>query len=433
MASAKIIKPSADSPQRAFLIVLLLAILATQTSPLQARTEISDVFGNPAYELTAQKESVTMRFTQSWAFDRLELPAVSQTFWGESSQFRAAVVKAAGKSFVSQLTDDESRLIFNMQGISGDFIEIIPIFKAPTERTDEKAPTFVAIPARIRFLEDELQELADAVLHFQKRNNCFSCHTALPLVITCKFAAASGLRVPDSTLNLIGSSIADMQSYDGIYHFPQHPDYGVISPTLCAGAVMAVISDFSAQYLANLQKIRLLLPEWLDDDGLLKSDFYFRPLFIGHKTNMLFEAMILQTLYLYSASDGPEVFDDSLRQRLNQLRHAAAFDPAEPIHRQILIMAGTPVLFQFSSAERPVIIRQLLHLLSNEPEGERADIRALTLYLLARFSREMPSDQLKKRPLQNLGDRIWACFEQIVISLPAGAKNNRVSADNMEQ
>jgi len=196
---------------------------------------------------------------------------------------------------------------------------------------------------------------------------------------------------------------------------------------------MAIISDFSSQYLENLHKIRQLLPEWRDDDGLLKSDFYFRPLFIGHKTNMLFEAMILQTLYLYSASDEPEVFDESLRQRLNQLRRAAAFDPAEPVHRQILIMAGTPVLFQFSSIERPLIARQLLHLLKNEPEGERADIRALALYLLSRFSPELPSDQLKRKPLQNLGDRIWACFEQIVISLPTSAKNMQQTADNMEQ
>jgi hypothetical protein len=415
------------------LIFFLLTLLLIFTPAQCARADEQDLFDKPSYELVTEEDTLTMRFSQSWSFDSIDLPAVSANLWGQDNQCQAAVLKIDGHSFISRLNDDESRLKFSLRGATSNLLQIIPVFITTSNGQTGDPPLFVATPARIRLLEDELKELADSVLLFQQRNSCFSCHTALPLAITCKVAAASGLRIPDATLSQIGSDIAGMQSYDGIYYFPQHPDYGVISPTLCAGTVMAIISDFSGQYLENLHKIRLLLPDWLDDDGLLKSDFYFRPLFIGHKTNMLFEAMILQTLYLYSASDAPEVFDDSLRQRLNQLRRAAAFDPAEPIHRQILIMAGTPVLFQFSSAEQPLIIKQLLHLLKNEPEGERADIRALALYLLARFSPNLPPDQLKRRPLQNLGDRIWACFEKIVISLPTMAKNKQVPADNMKQ
>jgi hypothetical protein len=438
MASAKISKQSTDSftragfPGRLICFTIILSVLLPATLPLTARADSSDVFGNPLYELTLEEDVLTLRFDQSWSFDSIDLPAVSQNLWGDNSQCRAAVIKIAGLSVISRLNDDKSRLKFKLYGATGNQLQIRPLSKIGTEERTGAPPLFVATPARIRLLEDELKELADSVLLFQRRNSCFSCHTALPLAITCKVAAASGLRIPDTTLIQIGSEIAAMQAYDGTYNFPQHPDYGVISPTLCAGTIMAIISDFSGQYLENLHKIRLLFPGWLDEDGLLKSDFYFRPLFIGHKTNMLFEAIILQALYLYSASDQPEVFDDSLRQRLNQLRRAATFDPAEPIHRQILIMAGTPVLFQFSSTERPLMVRQLLHLLNNEPEGERADIRALALYLLTRFSHDRPSDQTRKRPLQNLGDRIWACFERIVISLPSGAKNYPVSADNKE-
>jgi len=439
MASAKISKQSTDNLTRAsfrvrlICYILTLTALFSATQPLMARADSSGVFGSPSYELVFQEDVLTMHFDQSWSFDSIELPAVSQNLWGDNSQYRAAVIKIADRSFISRLNDDKSRLTFKLHGATGNQVQIRPIFKIDKAERTGGPPLFIATPARIRMLEDELKELADSVLLFQQRNSCFSCHTALPLAITCKVAAASGLRIPDTTLIQIGSEIAAMQAYDGTYHFPQHPDYGVISPTLCAGTIMAIISDFSGQYLGNLHRIQLLFPGWLDDDGMLKSDFYFRPLFIGHKTNMLFEAIILQALYLYSASDKPEVFDDSLRQRLNQLRRAATFDPGEPIHRQILIMAGTPVLFQFSSAERPLMVRQLLHLLNNEPEGERADIRALALYLLARFSPDRPSDKIRKRPLQNLGDRIWACFEQIVISLPSGAKNNPISADNVKQ
>jgi len=431
MASAKI---SNNATYRGIAAaILLLFTLLTSTLSAQTATEGEPVFGRPAYRLSDEENLLSMQFSQSWSFDNVDLPSVAQDLWGENNQCRAAVIKIDNKSFISRLSDDENRLYFNLHGATTSQWQIIPVFTVNTKRSPGESPVFVATPARIRKLEDELKELADSVLRFQQRNSCFSCHTALPLAITCKVAAASGMRIPSTSLNQIGSDIAGMQSFAGSYHFPQHPDYGVISPTLCAGTIMAIISDFSGQYLENLNKIRLLLPDWTDDDGLLKSDFYFRPLFIGHKTNTLFEAMILQTLYLYSATDEPEVFDESLRKRLNQLRQAAAFDPAEPIHRQILIMAGTPILFQFSTAERPLIIRQLLHLLKNEPEGERADIRALALYLLTRFSHERPEEQLKRRPLQNLGDRIWACFEQIVISLPTRAKNYQQPADNIEQ
>lgn len=441
MESARISKhtdlqrPGISARTRCMLIcfICVLSVLPHSALPLSAHAEISDIFGNPVYEMISEGDDLTMRFKQSWSFDSIDLPAASQALWGDNTLCRAAVITIAGRGFISHLSDDKKRLRFNLYGATGSQLQIKPIFKTAGIGQSGTPPLFVATPARIRQLEDELKDLAESVLSFQKRNSCFSCHTALPLAITCKVAAASGLRIPDTTLSQIGGEIAEMQEYDGTYHFPQHPDYGVISPTLCAGTIMAIISDFSSQYLENLHKIRQLLPEWRDDDGLLKSDFYFRPLFIGHKTNMLFEAIILQTLYLYSASDDPEVFDDSLRQRLNQLRRAAAFDPAEPIHRQILLMAGTPVLFQFSSTERPLIVKQLLQLLKNEPEGERADIRALALYLLSRFSLEVPANQLQRKPLQNLGDRIWACFEQIVISLPTSAKNMQQTADNMEQ
>ncbi len=413
--------------------MILLSTILLADLPAYARNEMPHVFGKPEYQLTREEDVITMRFSQSWSFDSIDLPTVSPVFWGDNVQCRTAVIRTERHSFISRLSDDESRLIFSLNGTTSQQIQLVPMFKTGTERRTGEPPIFTATPERIRLLEDDLKELAESVLSFQKRNSCFSCHTALPLAITCKVAAASGLRIPDTTLSQIGNDIAGMQSYDGVYHFPQHPDYGAITPTLCAGTVLAIMSDFSGQYLENLRKIRLLLPKWLDDDGLLKSDFYFRPLFIGHKTNLLFEAMILQALYLYSATDKPELFDESLRLRLNHLRQAATFDQAEPIHRQILLMAGTPVLFQFSSAERPVIVKQLQHLLDNEPEGERADIRALALYLLARFSPELPGNPLKQRPLQNLGDRIWSCFEQIVISLPTEAKNNGQPADNMEQ
>ncbi|MBU1106255.1 MAG: hypothetical protein KKB51_06280 [Candidatus Riflebacteria bacterium] len=399
---------------------------------MSART-LYAAFEEPVYELKPTDDSTSMMFLQSWSFDQLHLPAVSETVWGNAKQCRAAIVKTGGRSFVSKLSKDETVLLFNLNGAVDDKLQIIPLLQVNTLLPAKGKTQLSATPARIRMIEDELKILAESVLHFQQNNNCFSCHTALPLALSCKVAAASGYRIPEETMTRIGQSIAKMQNASGAYRFPDHPDYGLISTTLCAGVIMAMLSDFSSQYLENLQKIRRLMPDWLDDDGLLKSDFYFRPLFIGHNTNLLFEAVILQTLYLYAATDTPDFFDDSLRKRLIQLRKQATFNQSEPIQRQILLMAGTPLLFQFSTAERPLIVNQLLHLLKNEPEGQRADIRALALFLLGRFNPLATPELARKRPLQNLGDRIWSCFEQIVTSLPTRAKNNQISADSAEQ
>ena len=202
MASAKI---SNNATYRGIAAaILLLFTLLTSTLSAQTATEGEPVFGRPAYRLSDEENLLSMQFSQSWSFDNVDLPSVAQDLWGENNQCRAAVIKIDNKSFISRLSDDENRLYFNLHGATTSQWQIIPVFTVNTKRSPGESPVFVATPARIRKLEDELKELADSVLRFQQRNSCFSCHTALPLAITCKVAAASGMRIPSTSLNQIG-------------------------------------------------------------------------------------------------------------------------------------------------------------------------------------------------------------------------------------
>lgn len=370
-----------------------------------------------------QGETVLVSFGQTWAFDQITVPSVSTRLWGKGNRCSAATMKIGNRYFVSAIASGSDHLTFMLPGISSDSLLLTAIMTGenPATETAEENIEFVAVPAQIRFIEDELNTRIDEVLAFQQQHNCFSCHTALPLALSCKNAGARGYRVNREKVTQFGDSIGKMQLANGMFNFPSHPDYGTITTTLCAGAILAMLSDYSDSYLSQLQKILDLLPGWLDKDGLTRSDFYFRPLFIGQPTSALFETLIVSTLYFRSAEDPQHESSDQLRQRLLRLGNWARTLANEPVHRRIIIMAGMPYLFQFDSSERATVINQLHLLLSNEPEGKRPDIRSLARLVMSKIAPENLIAASSDRPPQNLGEKIWLIFEQIVSFLPIKA------------
>lgn len=371
-----------------------------------------------------QGENVLVNFDQTWAFDEITVPSVSTRLWGKGNRCAAATMQIGSRYFVSAIASGSDRLTFVLPGITSDSLLLTAIMTIENKgsASEDGNIEFVAVPAQIRSIEDELNTKIDEVMAFQQQHNCFSCHTALPLALSCKNAAARGYRVNREKVVKFGDSIAGMQHANGMFNFPSHPDYGTITTTLCAGAILAMLTDFSDSYLSELQKILHLLPGWLDNDGLTRSDFYFRPLFIGQPTSALFETFIVSALYFRSAENAQHESSDQLRQRLLRLGNWARTLANEPVHRRIIIMAGIPYLFQFDSTEKAAVINQLHLLLSNEPEGKRADIRSLARLVMGKIAPENSTAGSSDRPPQNLGEKIWLIFEQIVSFLPIKAK-----------
>lgn len=184
--------------------------------------------------------------------------------------------------------------------------------------------------------------------------------------------------------------------------------------TLCAGMIMAVISDFSSEFIFNLKKILPLLVEWRSKEGPTSSDFFLRPLFIGQPTAALFEANIISTIYFRSFAESEAEPDENLRQRLLELGKWAESLKSEPVHRRIVIMLGMPMLFQLGHESSAQIIKELSDFLTKEPEGRRKDIRAITLALLARIKPELRIELQPSGSTQNLADEIWVCLENII-------------------
>ena len=184
-----------------------------------------------------------------------------------------------------------------------------------------------------------------------------------------------------------------------------------------------MLAEFNPGLHANLKKMLPVLKSWRNPDGTPGSDFFFRPVFIGQPTALLFESILTSTVYFRSFAEGDGKPDEELGIRLRELSEWSKDQKNEAIHRRIIIMAGMPLTFQFHETERPQLIKELTRVIDNEPEGKRRDIRSLAVWLLNRIN---PTNQLPLRAFptpQNLADQIWECFEQIIQIRPGQKKS----------
>ncbi len=400
-----------DGLLRRLAIACILALVLVISAP----TDLSAISSPAGYSTRRLDKKLLVSFSSSWALDEIILPTVNAELWGEGLECRAAMIETAGRQLISSTPAQSGHMRFHPEGLASDSLVITPLIvvKASQSGIDAGRITFTGVPAEIRAIENKIAELSGKVSLFHRENRCFSCHTALPLAMVYRSAAAKGLSIDQEMILEIGREISALQLGDGSFFFPLQPAYGRIMTTLCAGTIMAIISDFSSEFIFNLKKILPLIVEWGGKDGPTSSDFFLRPLFIGQPTAALFEANIISTIYFRSFAEPEAEPDDGLRLRLLELRKWADTLKSEPVHRRIVIMMGMPLLFQFSHEDNPRMVQELSNILTDEPEGSRRDIRAIALTLLSRIA---PETSIKLQPsgrAQNLADEIWECLEKI--------------------
>jgi len=390
----------------------ILALLLLQTFQANADYDFS-------YRVTRLENRLLINFTQPLAFDQILLPTHSDELWGQGTICRAALIETSDSQFIASAKADEGFMVFRPRLAASSSFYITPLvtrntgFEYHPEKTDNSIE-LKAVPAEVRAIENRIRKLVDATMQFNRENRCFSCHTALPLALAVKTASARGYDLDLNMLQTVGSELAGLQHADGSFFFPEQPAYGRIMTTLCAGAIISILAEFNPGLHANLKKMLPVLKNWRNPDGTPGSDFFFRPVFIGQPTALLFESILTSTVYFRSFAESDGEPDAQIGGRLSELSGWAKDQKNEAIHRRIIIMAGMPLTFQFQEAERPELIRELTRVIYDEPEGKRRDIRALAVWLLNRIN---PTNQLPLPPFpapENLADQIWECFEQII-------------------
>jgi len=378
------------------------------------------------FHIKVHKDRTFVKFAEKWSFDKVYVPAVSEKFWGNRLTHPVATLRIGDKPFVSSIASDSNHLRFNLSGIIASEIELIPLLTSDHEFIMEKDFLFTAVPAKVREIEQKINDCLDQEIIFIRKNNCFSCHTALPLAMACKTAAAHGFQPDQQKIKELGLAIISTQMPNGSFFYPAHPDYGIITTTLAAGAILSFLSDFCDDFVHNLQNIFSLLPNWLDSNGLIQSDFYFKPVFIGQITSTLFESIIVNTLYCKTAQI-PQENHELMRQRLIRLVESAAKETDEPLHRQIITMIGMPFLYHVKSTEKQSLIEQLQHLINNEPEGKRPEIQAITAMIIKRLA---TADSFSINPASSgQAARNWRLFLELLQLFPVKANNTEHSAD----
>ena len=372
---------------------------------------------NDAYVVTLLKNKLCISFAREYAFDEIELPAVSDTLWGKGNECRAVLLEIAGQQFVSSVAAPGQTLLFRPGGLPDREFFITPLIVNQSGETASRTEKirFSAVPAEIRRIETRITELTSRVSAFQKENRCFSCHTALPLAFAYREAGNRGLAIDQNSILNIGREISAMQLGDGSFFFAKQPVYGRVMTTLCAGAVLAIISDFSTEFMINLKRILPLLVEWDNGEEPVQADFFLRPLFSGQPATALFESLIISTMYCKSENEGAVPVDDRLQKRLIHLQKWVAKLNSEPLLHRVIIILGVPVLLQVSHTARDAFITELLRILEIEPEGRRRDVRAIALSMLSRLGHAAPA-RAKQQPEepQTLADELWECLEQII-------------------
>lgn len=356
-------------------------------------------------------------FHEETAVARLELPTISATLWGPGNECRAATIRFNDRRLFSSAHPDAKTLEFFLNEELVERITLIPAFVTPTDQLISPEPIITGKKGAIKKIENKLTELSQKTLAFQQQQRCFSCHQIVPLTLAIKEAARNDLTVPLNEIELLGESLSAMQNNDGSFFFAKQPEYGKIATSLCAGAFLAENAMFDRRMLVSLEKLTQRFPEWLDDESDMKSDFYFRPLFIGKITSAAFEASIAAAMYYFRPQITQTPLDETLRQRLVRLAQRFRFSSANTTWQNLIATIGLPHTGQLANSQKQALIDQTRTFLQQDALARRIDVKAIAALFLARMNDKKALQQIK--PPQGSGllsDELWLCLIQILQS-----------------
>ncbi|RCK81026.1 MAG: hypothetical protein OZSIB_2403 [Candidatus Ozemobacter sibiricus] len=275
---------SARSPHRVgrrFVLVVVAGLVGWVIVGLGTSPPIG---GEPAipYRLDQTAEGVAIVFPEPMAVDRLLVSATHPGVWGMGRAARLGVAKTASQAAVAGWqTEHGDLLVFPLADPWTDRIELIALAALPAPASPSWELRIEGTGARRRRLEHRLAALTTAVAERQTRQGCFCCHQVMPLALANHLARERQLARPLSPLASWALELARWQRPDGSFSFPAAPEFGVVTPTLTAAAVLGWVQDLDPALETALLKAASFLVAQQQPDGSLVPDFTFPPLLNG--------------------------------------------------------------------------------------------------------------------------------------------------------
>ncbi|HEY9070950.1 MAG TPA: hypothetical protein VIV61_11900, partial [Candidatus Ozemobacteraceae bacterium] len=359
-------------------------------------------------------------FAVPMAVDLVVVPTEAREVFGEGSRGSALLVRGEHAMTVVRLADpaDEAFRVEPKETSTG-WLELVPVLASPAGVVAPPSqPLYlVGVEARLRALETELDAIAQTTLELQNRDRCFRCHIALPLAWTATLAEFRCLQTPRETLASIADDIITMQASDGSFPAANHPEYGIVTPSLVAAATLSVLQKFCGDDAAmeTVRKAAGFLISQPQTDGVPTLDFTFPPVFLGKPFAARLFADLLDALKATALERGEQLDP----RQLEALARAKAYldSGRDGVEKQLwrLFSISVPGEEQGATAGLP-LPGPFLAELSGERDPELLALRegVLREHGLApvaetiQTAQEAPEGQLPDRSLKR---RIWRLFQ----------------------
>ncbi|NLI75819.1 MAG: hypothetical protein GX442_05175 [Candidatus Riflebacteria bacterium] len=274
----------------AVLAPLLLTMAGAMTgAPGPFRVKMARVAAETitAFRIDSAADGAVITFSHPMAVDQVTVSPTHPGVWGLGRAARLAVARTGNRAAVAGWRPGQPGLVFVLDDPWTDRISLTGLAMVPFPGVGPNpiTPTWdLRIEGTLagrRRLEERLAGVLDRVLERQTTSRCFCCHQVIPLGLATALARDRGLRLPQARLASWTAGWTGWQHPDGSFSFTEAPEFGVVTPTLCAAAVMAWTRFLDSRLEPALLKAVTFLVSLQQPDGSLVPDFTFPPLLVG--------------------------------------------------------------------------------------------------------------------------------------------------------
>jgi|GEM_PF-5156637 len=334
-----------------------------------------------SFSISLEKEEMVIDFGEPMAVDSIRIPVVNDDLWGSNQVGKVVVVRSEHYSNLSTRKGDDDSIVVDFREPSSKYLKIIPIL---SEKGEKKIKTDWKIDGKTahrRRLELQISVLVQRTFDCQIKDRCFSCHRTLPLAFTVAAAHDRGFRLPLQMLASVTADLVSMQNPDGSFSFPAHPEYGVITPTLCAGVILGLFQRFAPDSGAALVKTARFLCRFQKPNGGISLDFSF-PSFLKGKACGTW--LLLRVLQDASFVFIRESFrdDPSISEAIKKAIHWFNNPESEGMEKDFFTFISLPVVGTFPDEDFPKIIPKLRKIVEEFSFARNPEYHALTKSVL---------------------------------------------------